>query len=101
MDGGCNADGDLDRRQLRKAGFDCFRDTLRRTVRVPRAVVCNLSCWSLGGKMEMEMRGMDTTRGSRDWKHVMGTEAWERSCPEERFWDEGERVVDVEEWYDM
>jgi hypothetical protein len=101
VDGGRNADGDLDRTQLRKAGFDSFRDTLRRTVRVPKAFVSNLSCWSLLQTMEMEMRGMDTRRGSRDWEYVLGKEEWERSCPEERFWDESERVVDVEEWYDM
>lgn len=101
VDGGRNADGDLDRTQLRKAGFDSFRDTLKRTVRVPKAFVSNLSCWSLLQTMEMEMRGMDRSRGSRDWEYVLGKEEWERSCPEERFWDESERVVDMEEWYDM
>lgn len=87
----------------RKAGFESFRDTLRRTVRVPNVIVYNLSSSRLTRRMEMEMEmmGLDTSKGSPDWKRMLGPGQWERSYPRKSEWDSDESGIDVEEWYEL
>jgi len=101
VDGGWNADGEKDLSHLRKAGFESFRYTLRRTVRVPKVIVYNLSSSRLTRRMKMEMMGLDTSKGSPDWKRMLGPGQLERSYPRESEWDSDESDIDVEEWYEL
>lgn len=81
MDGGWNADGDRDLSHLRKAGFESFRDTLRRTVRVPKVIVYNLSSSRLTRRMKMEMMGLDTSKRLSRLETDAGTGAMGTKLP--------------------